>query len=108
RPSSLVYPRHHVDSGAVTVPQTVIIAATPAARRRQYSASSGSASPFAPRPRPWAVPTIRLRSASPARSNGRAACSSVALIDASQLGPAAPGGLAVALVGLLLGPPDYL
>src|SRR3954452_20751642 len=106
RHASVVIRRRHTASGETTVPPTVSIAAPPAARRRQYSASSGSASPFAPRPRPWAVPTIRLRNVSPARSNGRPACSSVALIGGSQLGPAAPDGLEVTLVGLLLGPQD--
>src|SRR4051812_23727225 len=104
RHASLVLRRRHVDSGAVTVPPTVIIAAPPAARRRQYSTSSGSARPLAPRPRPWAVPTIRLRSANPASGSGRAARGSAALIGASALRPAAADGLEVALVGLLLGP----
>src|SRR3954447_25821784 len=106
RHASLVLRRRHVDSGDVTVPPTVIIAAPPAARRRQYSASPGSARPLSPRPRPCAVPTMRLRSVSPARSSGRAAWSSVALMDASADGAATPDGLEVAVVGLGLGPQD--
>src|SRR3954447_16635444 len=104
RHASLVILRRHVDSGAVTVPPTVIIAAPPAARRRQYSASPGSASPSWPRPRPWAVPTMRLRSVSPARSNGRAACSRAALRAPLGDGAAPADGLEVAVVGLALGP----
>ena len=73
RHASVVIRRRHVDSRAVTVPPTVTIAAPPPAQRRQYSASSGSGSPSSTIPRPWAVPTSRLRSASRAIAIGSAA-----------------------------------
>src|SRR3954465_4226057 len=73
RHASVVIRRRRVASGAVPVPPTVSIAAPPAARRRQYSASAGRARPSSSRPRPWAVPTSRLRRTTPPRANGAAA-----------------------------------
>src|SRR4051812_31814159 len=97
RHASVVIRRRQVDSGAVTVPPTVSIAAPPAARRRQYSASAGRASPSSSRPRPWAVPTSRLRRTSSPRANGDAARPVPALIArGSRLRAAPADGIEVA------------
>ena len=108
RHASVVIRRRHVDSGAVTVPPTVSIAAPPAARRRQYSASPGSASPSSTRPRPWAVPTIRLRSAQPGEvERARGVLERRAHRRVSACGPAAPDGLEVAAASaVVLAPQD--
>src|SRR3954467_813179 len=90
RHASVVIRRRQVDSGAVTVPPTVSIAAPPAARRRQYSASAGRASPSATRPRPWAVPTSRLRRTSSPMANGDAARAMPVLIARGSRLRAAP------------------
>src|SRR3954471_24573999 len=97
RHASVVIRRRQVDSGAVTVPPTVSIAAPPAARRRQYSASAGRARPSSSRPRPCAVPTSRLRRTSPPRANGAAARAMPVLIArGSRLRAAPADGIEVA------------
>ena len=55
-------PRRGADSGAVTVPPLISIAAPPAARRPQYSASPATGRPSCTRPLACAVATSRLRS----------------------------------------------
>src|SRR5215213_9623659 len=102
RHASVVIRRRHVDSGATTVPPTVSIAMPPAARRRQYSASSGSGSPSSRMPRPCAVPTRRLRSLSCPRSNGSAA----RIVVSDLRAPAPDQGEVAGSVRLLLPPQD--
>src|SRR5215208_7138902 len=102
RQASVVIRRRHVDSGAVTVPPTVSIAAPPAATRRQYSASPGSGSPSSRIPRPCAVPTSRLRSSRPARANGWAA----RIVVSDLRAPAPDQGEVAGSVRLLLPPQD--
>src|SRR3954464_10468539 len=107
RHASVVIRRRQVDSGPGTVPPTgsipapppptASIAAPPAARRRQYSASAGRARPSSSRPRPWAVPTSRLRRRRPPRANGAAARGVPALIArGSDLRAAPADGIEVA------------